>query len=188
MLRGNSPRVLQRSTWKRACRGAALSRPPIAEACWRRDRRPSSILPQSRSLASRSQRAARHDVLGPDRVRRSVEVDEVSGSDVNGAGAEAGHAGIKSIKIDQTLERVPELARIVKAGRLDRAGGLQPRHDRARGEESVRAARQRKSGAHLVHDIARDIAFGHAEACIPKVWPKSARRRLRSELAQPADP
>jgi hypothetical protein len=50
------------------------------------------------------QRAARHDVLGPDGVRVRIEIDEVARPHIDRANAEAERAGIEPIKINQSLK------------------------------------------------------------------------------------
>src|SRR5262245_45616797 len=57
---------------------------------------------------SRRQRAARYRVLRADRVRRRVEIDEVTGADVHRTDAEAHLAGIDPIEVDESLERCLE--------------------------------------------------------------------------------
>jgi hypothetical protein len=127
-------------------------------------------------------------VLGSNGVRCGVEVDEIARPDIDGARTEPGLARVEAIEIDHALQRVLEIARIVEAGRLDCPGRLEPRHYWARSEEPFCAARQRKAGAHLVENIARDIASCDVEAQIAKERPKSARSHLRPKLTWPVDP
>ena len=120
------------------------------------------------------QRAAGHDVLWPDGVGRVIETDEVAGSDVDRACAEARHPGVESIKIHQTLQRIPERLRIVEAGRPERPARLQPGHQRARREESCCAERGSKTGTHLVEQIARVVASRHIHERVVCPIPGSA--------------
>jgi hypothetical protein len=64
----------------------------------------------------RWQRRARHDVLGADRVRRGVEIDEITAPHIDRADAKSYALSIDAVEIDQLLERLPEAAGIVKAG------------------------------------------------------------------------
>lgn len=68
------------------------------------------------------QRAARHDVLGPEGVRRRVEIDESARPDVECAYAQPGRASIETIKIDQTFQRALEIPGVVGARSIVPAG------------------------------------------------------------------
>ncbi len=64
----------------------------------------------------RGQRAAGHDMPGPNLHLRIVEVAKIARSHIDGAHAEAGFARIDAIKIDQAFQRRLERLRIVVAG------------------------------------------------------------------------
>src|SRR5215470_14343851 len=67
------------------------------------------------------QRAARHDVLGPDLVGRRIEIDEIAAADVDGADAEPHLAGIDAVEIDEALECAAQRRGVIPADSLDRA-------------------------------------------------------------------
>src|SRR6266536_387828 len=124
------------------------------------------------------QRAAGHDVLRPDGVSGVVEIDEVAGSDVDRARAEARHPGVESIEIHQTLQCLLEGIGVVKAGCFARPTRLHPGGHRTRREESRCTTRESEIGAHLVEEIAAVVAERR-----PTPW--RVRSRLRPKLAQP---
>jgi hypothetical protein len=133
------------------------------------------------------QRAARHDVLGADRVRRAVEIDEIAGAHVDRPDAETCDASIQAVEIHQMLERALEIFGVIEAGGLDRPAGLQPRRHRPHGEKSACSVRERHGGAHLAEKIARGIASRESEICVPEKRPKPVRGHLGPKLAQPID-
>ena len=71
-------------------------------------------------------RAARHHVLGSDRMRFVVEVDEIAGAHVHRADAEAHLAGIDPVEVDKPLERALQELGFVKARGLKSAVRVQP--------------------------------------------------------------
>ena len=97
-------------------------------------------------------------MLGPDGVRRRVEIDEVTRPDVDGADAQARPAGIETIKIDQTLQRALEIPGVVEARGFDRSARLKPRDHRARGKKAFDSVGDRNACTQLVEQIARAIA------------------------------
>ena len=106
------------------------------------------------------QRSARHHVLGPDRVRGVIEIDEIAGAHVHGADAEAHPARIDPVEVDKPLQRAFQVLGLVEARRLKGAvrvqpGSRQPRREKARGPTEESAGR-----AHLVEERAREVAFG----------------------------
>ncbi len=88
----------------------------------------------------------------------AVEIGEVAGPDIDSPRAEARHPGVDAIKIHQAFQRVPERFGIVEAGCPERPARLQPGHRRTSGEESCCAERGSKTGAHLVQQIACEVA------------------------------
>src|SRR3979490_999507 len=102
---------------------------------------------------------ARHDVLGPDRVRCGVEINEISGPHVDRADAKSHAVGIDAIKIDQSLECRLERIGIVSAGGLNGSGRMQPWRRKSRREESWRATDESEIGAHLVQPLPHCIAL-----------------------------
>ena len=103
---------------------------------------------------------ARHDMLGGNLLSAGVEIDKIAGPDIDCAGAEARHSSIKTIKIHQALERLPEVLGIVEAGRSHRAARLQPGHHSPRREKPSCAERGSQTSAHLIEEIARVVASG----------------------------
>jgi hypothetical protein len=87
------------------------------------------------------QRAARHHVFGPDGMCRAVKIGEITGSEIDRAGAEAGCAAIETIEVDESLQRALQIARVVEAGGLDRSCRLKPRKHRSCREKTSCAAR-----------------------------------------------
>jgi hypothetical protein len=53
---------------------------------------------------ARRQRPTRQDVLGPNRMRGSVEIDQIAGPHIDGACAEPCHTGVDAIEIDEALQ------------------------------------------------------------------------------------
>jgi hypothetical protein len=131
------------------------------------------------------QRTARHHVLGPDRVRRVVEIDEIAGTHVDGSDAETGGASIQTVEIHQTLECALEIFGVVEAGGLDRAAWLQPRIHRPGGEKPAGPARERPGGAHQTAKIACGIAARGSEVSVTDIGPKPVGGHLCPKLAQP---
>ena len=82
------------------------------------------------------QRAARHHVLGADRVRRVVEIDEVAGANVDRADAEAHFAGIDPVEVDEPFERRLEELGLVEARRLERAAAAAAKGQAGAGRKS----------------------------------------------------
>src|SRR5262249_50599989 len=77
---------------------------------------------------ARWQRAAGHDMRGSDLVGGGVEIDEIAGSYVDSADAQAGAAGVDAIKVDEALERDLQRRYVIEA---DRVGTVEsPRHRR----------------------------------------------------------
>ncbi|MBV8803866.1 MAG: hypothetical protein JO042_02440 [Sinobacteraceae bacterium] len=104
------------------------------------------------------QRPARHDMLRRDLVGVGIEVDKITGPDIDRTGAEARHPGVEAIEIHQTLKRVLEAARVIEAGCPERSAWLEPGRHNACREEARSAAGDREIGTHLVEKIARVVA------------------------------
>src|SRR5262249_28655611 len=104
------------------------------------------------------QRAARHDVLGPNGVGGRIEIDEVAGADVDGPDAEAHRAGIDAVEIDEPLERAAQWRRVIPAGRLDRARRRKIRRDNSRLEEPGSTLEDSRSGVQSIEENVAEIA------------------------------
>jgi hypothetical protein len=110
---------------------------------------------------TRRQRTARHHMLGPNDVRRRVEIDQLAASRIDAAEAKADVIVIRvdEVKIDDALERCLERRRIAEARCLDRARGLE---ERARKPHRVKAGHTehaRSALAHLLGQGAPGITF-----------------------------
>ena len=87
-----------------------------------------------------------------------VEIGEITGPDVDRAGAEADCAGIETIEVNESLKRAHDIARVVEASGLDRSGRLEPRRHRSCREETSCAARHCEARAHVVEQLSRRVA------------------------------
>ena len=104
-------------------------------------------------------RSARHHVLGSDRMRFVVEVDEIAGAHVHRADAEAHLAGIDPVEVDKPLERALQELGFVEARGLKSAVRVQPGSGLPK-REKARGARDEGVGrAQLVEERARQVAF-----------------------------
>ena len=133
------------------------------------------------------QRAARHDVLGPDLVAGRIEIDEVAAADVDGADGKAHLAGVDAVEVDEPLERAAQRRGVVPAGGLDRARRREVRRRNARLEKAGSPFEQGRSGAELVEEdvtgIAAQPVMGDAEGVEQKLG-----RDLLPEGAQLFEP
>src|ERR1700688_3520767 len=110
---------------------------------------------------------ARHDVLRADRVRRGIEIDEITAPHVDRADAKSHVLGIDAVEIDQVFEGLPETAGIVKARSRCGAGWMQPRRWKSRREEAERATGQSEICAHLVQPLLHGIALCRKQPLTP---------------------
>jgi hypothetical protein len=104
-------------------------------------------------------RSACHHVLGSDRMRFIVEIDEIASAHVHCADAQAHLARIDAVEIDQPLERALQEFGFVKARGFRGAvrvkpGSRLPKGKKARGTRCDCAA-----CAKLVEERAREVAF-----------------------------
>src|SRR5262249_23728902 len=108
----------------------------------------------------RRQRAARHYMLGPDGVRRGVEIDQLTTSRIDTAEAETDVVAFRvdEVEIYEALERRLERRRIVKARRLDRARRLKQNTWNPRRVKAGHADYGSGDDAHLLGKGARGIA------------------------------
>src|SRR5262245_1712046 len=95
---------------------------------------------------ARRQRSARHDVFGPDRVGRRIEIHEVAAANIDRADAESHLAGIDAIEVDKPLQRAAQRGGVVPAGGLHRPRRGEIRRRQSRGEESGSTLEQRGAG------------------------------------------
>src|ERR1700733_638000 len=127
--------------------------------------------------------SARHDVFRTDRVRRGVEIDEITAPHIDRADAKSHLLGVNAVEIDQVLERLPEAAGIVKARSRYSAGRMQPRSWKSCREESACATGQSGIGAHLVQPLAHSIALHQKQPLTPiTIWLRDTLPK-RSQLS-----
>src|SRR6516164_6561962 len=107
----------------------------------------------------RRQRAARHHMLGPNDIRRGVEIDQLTTSRIDTAEAETDVVAFRvdEVEIYEALERRLERRRIVKARRLDRARRKQDTW-KPRRIKAGHADHGSGDNAHLLGEGARGIA------------------------------
>ena len=98
-------------------------------------------------------------MLGSDRVRFVVEIDEIAGAHFHGADAQAHLTRIDAVEIDQPLERAIQEFGFVKARGLRGAVRVQPRGRLPKREKARGTRRDRAACAKLVEERAREIAF-----------------------------
>ena len=104
-------------------------------------------------------RAARQHVLGTDRMRLVVEVDEIAGAHVHRACAEAHLAGIDPAEVDKPLKRALQEGGFVKARSLKSAVRVQPGRRLPQREEARRTGNEGGGRAELVEESARQVTF-----------------------------
>src|SRR6185436_14499004 len=104
-------------------------------------------------------RAACHHVLGADRVRGVVEVNEVPAAHIDSADAEAGFSGIDPVEVDEALQRGFEELSFVKTRRFQRAVRVQPRNRLTQREEAMGAADKSEACADMVKAAAREVSL-----------------------------
>src|SRR5690242_3008477 len=188
ILRGNSPRALHRSTWKaNVSRRGSASTTHLQGRVGHKAAVPVMLAFDLDGRQAGRQRAAGHDVFGSDRIGISIEINEIARPDVHSASAEARSTRVETIEIYQTLEGMLESADVVEAGGLDRPGGLQPRGQRPRSEESFCSACERNCGTDLVEKIAPGGTPRSRRARIANARPKPVRSYLGPKVMKPVD-
>ena len=187
MLRGSSPRALQRSTWNASVSHVRLVlQHPLQRRVGDQPAVPVMLALDLHRRKAGRQGAAGHHVLRPDHVHLCIEIAEISGADIDRADAEAHFAGIDAVEIDEPLQRRLERRRVVMARRLRRAGRRQPgRHD-TRHEETRHAPRHDHRRAHLIDQAACGVALRQRPRRFRQSPPAMLRHRL-PEGAQPLD-
>src|SRR5690349_769109 len=90
-------------------------------------------------------------MFGPQYVRFCIKVDEIPITNVHCAQAYSRFTRVETVKVNQLLERVAKLLRIIVADRFQRAWWIEIRQQTVWIKEPPRAAKQRTDSAQLVY-------------------------------------
>src|SRR5271167_891487 len=134
-------------------RERVLSRPAVEHPFERRVGNEATVpvmlaLDLGRREAGRQGATGDH-MLSEDLVGGAVEVDEVAGSNIDGADTEARRAGVNQVEIHQTFKGRPQRGNVVITQGFGRPVWIKKSRRHARLEKTGRAADQRAPRAHL---------------------------------------
>ena len=116
---------------------------------------------------ARRERAARHDMVGADRLRLRVEILQIAGQHLHGADAQAHVARVEQVEIDKLDQRLAKRGGVIDADRFGRALRAEQGRGDARGEEARHAGHHRQRGARLVEQPPRIVVVAEGAARQP---------------------